>query len=75
MTPALSVGVSNTSGHLGYSVPPWLQGENWSQGYGNIQAHPNQLILDSPHTWVRRQTQQFWATQEMEAIKHRGGMN
>ena len=48
MTPAPSARVSNTSGHLGYSVPPWLQGANWSQGYGNIQAHTNQPILGSP---------------------------
>lgn len=31
MTPAVNVGVSNTSGHLGYSIPPRLQGENWIQ--------------------------------------------
>ena len=48
MTPAVSAGVSNTSGHLGYSVPPWLHGENWSQPYANIQAHPNHPMLGYP---------------------------
>ncbi len=75
MTPAPSAGVSNTCGHLGYSIPPWLQGANWSQGCGNIQAHPINQSWVVHHTWVRQETQQFWAMQEMEAIKHRGGMN
>ena len=48
MTPAVSAGVSNTSGQLGYSVPPWLHGANWSQPYAKIQAHPNNPMLGSP---------------------------
>jgi len=36
--PPVSVGVSNTSGQFSYSIPPWLQGVNWTQAYGRNLA-------------------------------------
>ena len=32
----------------GYSIPPWLDGTNWSQLYGSNQPQPNQPFLGRP---------------------------
>ena len=42
-TPPLSASV-----RYGYSIPPWLEGTNWSQLYGNNQPQPNQPFLGRP---------------------------
>jgi len=47
-TPPPNAGVSSTSLNYGYSIPPWVQGGNWIQSYGNNQAHPNQPLLGRP---------------------------
>ena len=35
----------NASVRYGYSIPPWLEGTNWSQLYGSNQPPPNQAFL------------------------------
>lgn len=54
----------------------YLHGYKEEIGVKQMETFRHILINQSwvvHHTWVRQATQQFWAMQEMEAIKHRGG--
>lgn len=43
--PPDNAGVSSENVRYGYSIPPWLEGGNWTQSYYNNQPHPNHPFL------------------------------
>ena len=64
-TPPLNAGISNANVRYGYSIPPWLEGENWTQTYGNNQPFPNK-------SWLKQVTRGVLALKILKAIKNRG---
>ena len=41
----LNTWVSIANVMYGYSIPPWMEGLNWTQSYGSNRLHPYQPLL------------------------------
>ena len=71
-TPPRNAGVSSTNVRYGYSIPPWLEGANWTQSYGNNQPFPNQTFLGRPTYLAQEGNSGSLALKILRAIKNKG---
>ena len=70
--PPLSAGVSSANVRYGYPIPPWLEGENWSQSYGSNQPFPNQAFLGRPTYLAQVGNLGSFGTQDSQGHKEQG---
>ena len=58
----------NASVRYGYSIPPWMEGTNWSQLYGSNQPPPNQAFLGRP-TYLAQSGNSGFGTEDSQGHK------